>query len=81
LYNAGRDPCEDCSIGGKPGITRNMLAERERLVFQWCRRRKLPIAFVLAGGYVSRRLDQQALVDLHRLTLTSAAKVSAAMGG
>jgi acetoin utilization deacetylase AcuC-like enzyme len=75
LYNAGMDPCEDCSIGGKPGITRNVLAERERLVFEWCRRRKLPIAFVLAGGYVSRRLDQQALVDLHRLTLTSAAKV------
>jgi acetoin utilization deacetylase AcuC-like enzyme len=78
LYNAGMDPFEDCSIGGKAGITREVLAERERLVFAWCQRRKLPIAFVIAGGYVSRRLDQQALVDLHRLTLISAAKVVAA---
>jgi acetoin utilization deacetylase AcuC-like enzyme len=76
LYNAGMDPYEDCSIGGKAGITREVLAERERLVFEWCGRRKLPIAFVIAGGYVSRRLDQQALVDLHRLTLTFAAKTS-----
>jgi acetoin utilization deacetylase AcuC-like enzyme len=78
LYNAGMDPFEDCSIGGKSGITREMLAERERLIFRWCRRRKLPIAFVLAGGYVSRRLDQRALVELHRLTLTCAAKVGSA---
>jgi acetoin utilization deacetylase AcuC-like enzyme len=74
LYNAGMDPFEDCSIGGKAGITRDVLAEREQLVFEWCSRRKLPIAFVIAGGYVSRRMDQRALVDLHRLTLTHASK-------
>jgi acetoin utilization deacetylase AcuC-like enzyme len=76
LYNAGMDPFEDCSIGGKAGITRDVLAERERLVFAWRQRRKLPIAFVIAGGYVSRRLDQRALVELHRLTLAAAAKVA-----
>jgi acetoin utilization deacetylase AcuC-like enzyme len=81
LYNAGMDPYEDCSIGGKAGITREALAQRERLVFAWCSRRKLPIAFVIAGGYVSRRLDQQALVALHRLTLESAAQVGPAMRG
>jgi acetoin utilization deacetylase AcuC-like enzyme len=79
LYNAGMDPFEDCSIGGKAGITREVLAQREQLVFEWCSRRKLPIAFVIAGGYVSRRLDRQALVELHRLTLISAAKVDAAI--
>jgi len=73
LYNAGMDPCEECSIGGKQGVTRQMLADRERLVFDWCRKRRLPIAFVLAGGYVSRRLDRHSLVDLHRLTLSCAA--------
>ena len=78
LYNAGMDPFEDCSIGGKAGITRDVLAERERLVFAWCQRRKLPVAFVIAGGYVSRRLDQRALVDLHRLTLISAANAATA---
>jgi hypothetical protein len=33
----------------------------------------LPIAFVLAGGYLGRRLDEEGLVDLHRLTLSAAA--------
>jgi acetoin utilization deacetylase AcuC-like enzyme len=79
LYNAGMDPFEDCSIGGKAGITREVLAQREQLVFEWCKRRRLPIAFVIAGGYVSRRLNQRALVDLHRLTLTSAARLGAAI--
>jgi acetoin utilization deacetylase AcuC-like enzyme len=74
LYNAGMDPYEGCSTGGKPGITREVLAARERMVFGWCRRRGLPIAFVLAGGYVSPRLDERRLVDLHRLTLSFAAE-------
>ena len=34
LYNAGMDPCEGCSTGGAPGMTRALLAERERLVFE-----------------------------------------------
>lgn len=72
LYNAGMDPMEDCSLGGLPGITREVLAERERLVFQWCRDRKIPVAFVLAGGYSGDRLDEKGLVDLHRLTLAAA---------
>jgi acetoin utilization deacetylase AcuC-like enzyme len=74
LYNAGMDPYEGCSTGGKPGITREMLATRERMVFGWCRSRGLPIAFVLAGGYVGPRLDERGLVDLHRLTLSFAAE-------
>ena len=73
LYNAGMDPSEDCSTGGLPGITQELLAQRDSLVFEWCRTRKLPIAFVLAGGYVGARLDQRNLVELHRLTLSSAA--------
>ena len=74
LYNAGMDPHEGCSIGGKKGITYDVLAERERMVFEWCRARRLPIAFFLAGGYVSRGLDERELVDLLRLTLQSAAR-------
>jgi len=72
LYNAGMDPSEDCSTGGQLGITRDMLAERERLVFEWCAARQLPIAFVLAGGYIGSRLDERGLVALHRLTLAAA---------
>jgi acetoin utilization deacetylase AcuC-like enzyme len=74
LYNTGMDPCEDCSTGGQPGINRHVLAQRERMVFEWCRNRRLPIAFVLAGGYVGSRLDERGLVDLHRLTLSCAAE-------
>lgn len=72
LYNAGMDPFEGCSTGGLFGITRQHLADRECMVFEWCRAQKLPIAFVLAGGYVSPDLDVPGLVDLHRLTLTMA---------
>jgi acetoin utilization deacetylase AcuC-like enzyme len=78
LYNAGMDLHEDCSIGGLAGINCEILAERERMVFDWCKTRRLPIAFVLAGGYVSRRLDERAVVDLHRLTLSCAAQTSTA---
>ena len=75
LYNAGMDPFEDCSTGGLRGITRDLLSNREQAVFEWCRRRKLPVAFVLAGGHVGPGLDQQGLVELHRLTLSWAARI------
>jgi acetoin utilization deacetylase AcuC-like enzyme len=69
LYNAGMDPFENCPTGGKGGITQEVLANRERMVFGWCRDRNLPVAFVLAGGYVGTGLDENGLVELHRLTL------------
>jgi acetoin utilization deacetylase AcuC-like enzyme len=74
LYNAGMDPYEGCSTGGLEGITKELLAQREEIVFEWCRRRKLPIAFVLAGGYIGQRLDERRLVELHRLTMARAAE-------
>jgi acetoin utilization deacetylase AcuC-like enzyme len=74
LYNAGMDPHEGCPQGGMRGITREVLGARERMVFDWCRNRDLPIAFVLAGGYVGPRLEERGLVDLHRLTLSVAAE-------
>jgi len=73
IYNAGMDPHESCVIGGLTGITSETLAEREKQVFGWCKRRGLPVAFVPAGGYVSVDLDEVALVGLHRLTLEQAA--------
>jgi acetoin utilization deacetylase AcuC-like enzyme len=74
VYNAGMDPHEDCPEGGMAGIPREMLAARERLVFDWCGSLGMPIAFVLAGGYVGPRLDERGVVDLHRLTLSAAAE-------
>lgn len=74
LYNAGMDPFEGCSIGGLRGITRSILEERERFVFDWCGRRRIPVAFVLAGGYLGPGLDEPGLVALHRLTLSAAVR-------
>jgi acetoin utilization deacetylase AcuC-like enzyme len=73
LYNAGMDPYEGCAVGGLHGMTHDVLAERERTVFDWCRGRDLPTAFVLAGGYTGNALTQDGLVALHRLTISAAA--------
>jgi acetoin utilization deacetylase AcuC-like enzyme len=72
IYNAGMDPFEGSAIGGLSGITRGVLAVRESMVFEACRVRDIPIAFVLAGGYTGGEFSEDALVDLHRLTLEAA---------
>jgi len=72
LYNAGMDPHQHCPVGGLAGIDEMILAQRERIVFEWCRQRQLPVAFVLAGGYIGPGLSQEQLVGLHRLTLAAA---------
>ncbi|MDD2924078.1 hypothetical protein [Rhodoferax sp.] len=74
LYNAGMDPFEGCADGALAGITHDILAARERLVFDWCRQQGIPVAFFLAGGYMGDGLDRPGLVALHRLTLTAAAQ-------
>jgi acetoin utilization deacetylase AcuC-like enzyme len=71
LYNAGMDPFEGCSIGGMRGVTQKVLSDREVAVFSWCRMRSIPIAFVLAGGYLGPQ-GSAGLVALHRLTLEAA---------
>ncbi len=80
LYNAGMDPHEASADGGLAGVTTQMLQQRENLVFDWCRRRGLPVAFVLAGGYIGTRLDAAGLVALHRLTLSAAAMHAGSAG-
>lgn len=73
LYFAGMDPHEGCSFGGRAGITADVLAERERLVFEWAASRRLPVAFALGGGYAGPALSRESLVGLHRLTMAAAA--------
>jgi len=72
LYNAGMDPHEDCGIGGLPGITSKVIQEREEMVFSWARRQRIPIAFVLAGGYTGGRMWEERLSALHALTVAAA---------
>jgi acetoin utilization deacetylase AcuC-like enzyme len=73
LYNAGMDPHEGSQLGGLPGITSEVLREREALVFRWARAKGIPVAFTLAGGYPSERLPESQLIDLHRMTIKAAA--------
>lgn len=75
LYNAGMDPCQGDRTGGLHGVDYDMLNERERIVFQWCARRGVPVAFVLAGGYAGVAMTKEQLVGLHRLTIGNAARV------
>lgn len=70
IYNAGMDPFEGCSIGGLPGITREILQRREKLVADWCRENKVPVLFVLAGGYAGPKLDLEGVARLHLLTIS-----------
>jgi acetoin utilization deacetylase AcuC-like enzyme len=74
LYNAGMDPFEHCVEGGLNGVTAELLAAREELVFRWCAERHVPVAFVMAGGYTGSQLDEAGLVALHRLTIAAAAR-------
>ena len=66
------DPFGGCSIGGMRGIRQKVVRDREVAVFSWCRMRGIPIAFVLAGGYLGPELERSGLVTLHRLTLEAA---------
>jgi len=69
IYNAGMDPFEGCGIGGLPGITREVLQQREKLVADWCRENKVPAIYVLAGGYEGPNLDLEGVARLHLLTI------------
>lgn len=81
VYNAGMDPHEGCDIGGLDGITDEILAERERLVFDWAVEAALPIAFVLAGGYRGNDMTPEHLTALHRSTVETAARSTPRGGG
>jgi acetoin utilization deacetylase AcuC-like enzyme len=73
LYNSGMDPDSRCSIGGLRGVTADILREREEMVIQWFKQRRIPIAFVLAGGYKGALLSKKELVKLHLATINVAA--------
>ncbi|NJN15711.1 MAG: histone deacetylase [Oscillochloris sp.] len=69
LYLAGADPYYDDRLG-RLAVTKGGLAERDRLVFSYCRRAGLPIAISMAGGYARTISDT---VDIHFQTVALAA--------
>jgi acetoin utilization deacetylase AcuC-like enzyme len=71
IYLAGADPFEDDRLG-RLKLTKQGLAERDRLVFSRCRAAGVPVAVTMAGGY-ARRVEDTA--DIHFQTVRLAAEV------
>lgn len=69
ILNAGMDPHE--LAGGVSGISDYVIAERERMIFEWARNGDVPVAFVLAGGYTGL-LSLDEVADLHMITINAA---------
>ena len=72
LYNAGVDYHENDPGRGLAAMSSELLRRREELVFGWGKKNQVPIAFVLAGGYVGEGHPQEAVVELHRQTVVAA---------
>src|SRR5260370_23949057 len=73
FYVGGADPfCED-QLGGL-SLTKSGLKERDRRVFEEARRRGIPVASALAGGYAMRVEDT---VRIHVNTILAARDVAA----
>ena len=73
FYVGGADPfCED-QLGGL-SLTKKGLMERDRSVFEEARRRGIPVATALAGGYARRVEDT---VRIHVNTILAARDVAA----
>jgi acetoin utilization deacetylase AcuC-like enzyme len=65
--------------GGPRGVTYQLLAEREAMIFSWAAARAVPVAFCLLDGYKSPELSEEAVARLHRLAI-AAAEVSEKCG-
>lgn len=77
LYQAGVDPHVDDRLG-RLALTDDGLADRDNYVMTECRRRGVPLASVLGGGY-SRDGDRMTIARRHArsiLTLAGAAKLA-----
>jgi acetoin utilization deacetylase AcuC-like enzyme len=72
FYVGGADPyCED-QLGGL-SLTMEGLKQRDRKVFEEARRRKIPVATTLAGGYALRMEDT---IRVHVNTILAAREVA-----
>lgn len=69
IYQAGVDCHQDDPLGSL-GLTTSQLYERDTRVFKFCKEEKLPVLFVLAGGYQEPLRER--LVPLHVQTFSAA---------
>jgi acetoin utilization deacetylase AcuC-like enzyme len=71
IYLAGADPYFDDRLG-RLALSKNGLAERDRLVFHYCRAAGIPIAITMAGGYARHVEDT---VDIQFQTVVAAVEL------
>ena len=69
VYLAGADPFEGDRLG-RLSVTKEGLAERDRIVLETCRERGIPVAVTMAGGYAREVEDT---VDIHFQSIRRAA--------
>jgi acetoin utilization deacetylase AcuC-like enzyme len=71
IFLAGADPFEDDKLG-RLCVTKEGLAERDRMVLEGCRDHDIPVVVTMAGGYAKKVEDT---VDIHFQTVKRAAKL------
>lgn len=71
IYLAGADPFEGDRLG-KLSVSKDGLAERDRIVLETLRDRSIPVAVVMAGGYSS---DVEDTVEIHMNSIKRAAEL------
>jgi acetoin utilization deacetylase AcuC-like enzyme len=69
FYLAGADPYEGDRLG-RLKLTIEGLRQRDRFVIDTCRRRRVPVAVTMSGGYAP---DVEAIVSIHCNTIREAA--------
>jgi acetoin utilization deacetylase AcuC-like enzyme len=70
FYLGGADPYEGDRLG-RLKLTIDGLRARDRVVFDACRERELPVAVAMSGGYA---LDVEAIVTIHANTIREAVR-------
>jgi acetoin utilization deacetylase AcuC-like enzyme len=71
IFLAGADPFEDDKLG-RLCVTKEGLAERDRMVLEGCRDHDIPVVVTMAGGYARQVEDT---VDIHFQTVKRAAQL------
>jgi len=72
IYIAGADPFSGDRLG-RLCLSKSGLAQRDRMVFDFCRHKGLPVATVMGGGYAK---DVKDTVDIHYKTIQLALEYS-----
>jgi len=77
IYLAGADPFEGDRLG-RLSLSKNGLAQRDRLVFELCHCAGVPVVVTMAGGY-ARRIEDTA--EIHLASVCIAAEFARRFGG